>query len=155
MREIRTLSYGNVPYPVYQVISTTKRIAEEVAAQLVSDEVREIRIACTGTSGITLAVFLSDALSRNNVINTVQYIKKPGEENHGHGDYVLGNGLSQNIDIIVIDDLISSGDTMCNIKEFLYSKNMHIYVKYVAAQAAHHKLEILEKLFPKLQTTIS
>ena len=76
------------------------------------DEV--IQLVVRGSSGAIIGGLVASILNHRNIV-TITHIKKEGESSHSSGIY----DLKHTYPIVIIDDLMSSGSTVCEIYKAL------------------------------------
>lgn len=135
-------------YPIFEHMDYYNRNIAKMAQCLnkLMDTKHKYAIVCTGTSGISLAVGVHSLL---NVKPDICYIRKENEDNHGHGNKIFGTYDK----LIVIDDLVCSGDTMRYISNRLQRTQHHLQVEAICACTASiisHRTE----WFPNLKYII-
>lgn len=86
--------------------------------------VSQIHLFCTGSSGAIISALIASKFdSRFNVV--ISHIKKDGEISHSSG-HVFDSGINDSDMGYIVDDLISSGQTMIRIIESLTKKQLKI-----------------------------
>jgi len=99
-----------VPYPAGSDIKKTMQIVEimaEIFKKIYSPEKQEIAILMRGSSGCVMASLLASHISEYDF--ELIPVRKPGEDAHTSGQVIRPNFGAK---VIIIDDFISSGDTM-------------------------------------------
>ena len=105
-----------IPYPVGRDMPRTIEIVQQMCDKLKilykEDEV--IQLVVRGSSGAIIGGLVANILNDRNIV-TITHIKKEGESSHFSGIY----DLKSTCPIVIIDDLISSGNTVNEIYKAL------------------------------------
>lgn len=118
LKDVRELSYpiGN---NINQIIFYIKEVMTCIIDNEIFNNVHYINIWCTGSSGAILSALLAEKITTNypQIDVTIQHVKKKGEDSHNSGNIRhFANDVMYNI---VIDDFVSSGDTLQRIQKHL------------------------------------
>jgi phosphoribosylpyrophosphate synthetase len=120
---IKKKSLEYCPYPVSNGIKEAIQTAKNMVEALIDvyGSQQRFRLVCAGSSGAILSALAASILA-GSVVEII-HIKKDGEKSHCEGDQA-----EDYIDTVtvIIDDLISSGDTVCRIyKKFTEANPEH------------------------------
>lgn len=111
-------SYSGVGYPVGRDINAIKKFGKTVADYINKTwPGHTFQFVCRGSSGSILATSI---LINLNADSCIIHIKKPGENSHNNNPTI-----EPTIPIIIVDDFIASGSTLCEIINYINSKEIY------------------------------
>lgn len=113
----RTIFYHRerrMDYPIGENIQHNLPNIKSMAACIAGLGEKNICLCCRGSSGAIIAGLVVGFLP-SDCVCTITHIKKPGEDSHRYGLYIPDNAY-----IIIIDDFISTGNTICAIYSAIY-----------------------------------
>lgn len=123
-------------YPVGQSIKNWIKISQAMARALkhvFPDNQYPIRLWCQGSSGAMLAALV--ATHEELSIHEIIHVKKHGEHSHSSSTYVGSQDYIRNI---IIDDFISSGETVKRIYTEFKSSNQHLKIDAILMAGIIH-----------------
>jgi len=132
-------------YPVHQDLKAldlnTTCLFEKIKSIYIKKDTK-IQLVCMGTSGILIATKLKEKLDKKYEFVRICLIRKDNDDcHHGTGDIDNSYYIS-----IIVDDQVSSGRTIENIKDKLkYPNNVEI----ISAKWSNILEDRLKKMFPK------
>ena len=105
-----------IPYPVGRDMHGTIVIVQEMCDKLIMlyEDAALIQLVVRGSSGAIIGGLVASILNHRKIV-TITHIKKEGESSHFSGIY----DLISTFPIVIIDDLISSGNTVNEIYKAL------------------------------------
>ena len=117
---IKLGNHKDVHYPVGSNIEAADSLATAMVKAIESFYKTPINLICQGSSGAILAALVGSKLKN---MNKIIHIKKEGESSHCNGDVEFISSKDTNI---IIDDFISSGDTVNRLYEQFKKKYDHV-----------------------------
>jgi orotate phosphoribosyltransferase-like protein len=105
--------FSEMAHPIGANLSYNLPIIMDMVKLLRQNKFTNLGLVCTGSSGAIIATVIAQQLEK---IPLIIYLRKPGENGHSH---LNTNNLNNVIDIVVVDDFISTGSTINNIIEQL------------------------------------
>lgn len=113
---------GQLAYPVgnniCKAIEYVNRVVKTIVSLNLLDKIDSLNIWCRGSSGSILAALLADKLIAIGKHVCIVHVKKPNEKAHCNS---IDPEYTYNI---IIDDLISSGDTVRSIANAMYLRDI-------------------------------
>lgn len=105
--------FSELAHPIGANFSYNMPIMLDMAKILKQQAFTNLGLVCTGSSGAIVSTVIAQQLEK---LPTIIYLRKPGEDGHGHWNV---DNLHNVVDIVVVDDFISSGRTINGIVEEL------------------------------------
>lgn len=135
-------------YPVHKDLDALRKSTKILATTI--DELYPGKVPliyCRGTSGILIATNLAIHFPQARV----HFIRKIGESTHSDSEVYISYPVEKSVGIIV-DDQISSGDTMNAIYDDLYRQDLHKFIEVISI-ALRHKFNYF--IFPNLKYVLT
>lgn len=137
-------------YPVHKDLKSLRDSTKILATTI--DELYPGKVPliyCRGTSGILIATNLAIHFPTSRIF----LIRKPGESTHSDSEvykqYIHGRDSVS----IIVDDQVSSGDTMQAIYSDLYRSSLHKFVELISIALQTDKFNY--SIFPNLKYIIA
>lgn len=152
--------YSSISYPVVREIETFDRLLSDILDALGRKFAgKTIHLCGIGTSG---AMFITGLMLHNKKFNLdlkPMLLRKGNESTHrGELGGVWASDFNEGSSVIVVvDDLMSSGNTMSNIASMLEAHYLKQYVRCVSVRHSHNgenSQQQLNELFPSCEFII-
>lgn len=114
-------------YPIGQYISDNlgliNNMSEAILKEFVNDKEMVVNLIVRGSSGSIISALVSDKMTNKGWDCKIYHIKKDGESSHSQVFSIRRHGVN-----IILDDFVSSGETVNAIYEKAYAINKDIVI---------------------------
>lgn len=133
-------------YPVFEDMNVVESNMDLCIPYIKNTVEKEtfVQLFCRGSSGLTIATVLMRKMKENGYNNTrIAYVRKNSESQHGSSSYPMSN-----YKIIVVDDFMSTGETLNHIFEHVEMNNSidNIIGLICRESSNHYKIKELNNL---------
>lgn len=146
-----SIKLSEYTYPVYQDMAVVWDNGPKIAKALTNIYGEDrIQLVCRGSSGILIAQEVQRNMPKGRATASIHYARKDSERAHNYG-----MRLDTIYPIVIIDDIVCTGETLRAIRDRLRECLTDEQVQVVCAMEAWNKANLIQNTFPSVQYIFS